>query len=131
MAKTPPRPPASMKVPRYASYVEGRTPKWKMHTALGLAKNAVLMSIYGTPRGGAVYENVRGDWQLVFQYEQDWDCVICGENIVLGGRRDWRVANPRANREQCRIVHYNPRAQFGREEQHPCFVQLQAQEFED
>lgn len=47
----------------YLTIIEARTPKQKMHTSLGHAKNALT---YDKSRSGTLWEWVDGEWVLLY-----------------------------------------------------------------
>lgn len=90
--------------PEWASYVEKRRPQFKVHRNRGQAKNAVMYSLHGWPRGGVIYHNVDGKWEVFFVYEQDMTCTICGEQIEVLGQAC--VHEYKVPKDQTRLDHW-------------------------
>lgn len=57
--------------PEWATYLEGRRPKFKIHTNLGNAKNA--LNVKYPHEGGIIYQWVDGQWE-------EWDRSVIPEN---------------------------------------------------
>lgn len=87
---------------KWSSYIPDRKPKFKVHANRGLAYNAVMYELYGFPRGGVIYELQDGEWQPVFQYEQDMNCVKCGRGPLQKG--DALKADYHVPREQTTLL---------------------------
>ena len=78
---TSPRPPITM--PRFATYIEDRNPQWKYHKTLGQARSAITYNARGYPRGGTVwaFDPTINDWVIDIEYQQDFSCLYCGEEV--------------------------------------------------
>ena len=82
---------------KWASYVPSRSPKFKVHKRKSDATNAIMLGLYGYPRGGVTYQlNDKNDWDVLEAYEQDFTCIHCGEmgrsERATGG--DWMTSAP-------------------------------------
>ena len=107
-AKMPPSPEAY----KYTSYIEDRSPKYKVHRNIGQAKNAVLYQVHGWPRGGVIFEFIDGEWKEIFSYEPDFSCVLCGGDVrqrpgIAVGYSWPTIYNKDDKREDAVLAHYS------------------------
>ena len=69
-------------VPPYATYIQNRSPQFKIHTNVGHAKNA----INGSGRG-IIYQLIDGEWVEIDRHEPQTQCAHCEQPFQRSG---WR-----------------------------------------
>ena len=90
----------------WASEIEDRSPKFKVHNSEALAYAAVHYKLYSYPRGGDVYRlGSDNTWVLEHSCRPDLTCSICGLEIEHRGDTSVLDYNP-GDPHLYQIVHW-------------------------
>lgn len=96
----------------YATEIEGRYPKFKIHKTLGHARAALTYrSRWGYPQGIVYTLNSKNEWVIFEENILDPVCTVCG--VGFGANPDWRnvvMVNGKRSKDRT-MMHRNCKAE--------------------